>query len=152
MREGSEDVDWMRRALAEAARGLGSVEPNPLVGAAVVRDGRLVGLGHHERFGGRHAEVAALRQAGPAARGGTLYVTLEPCCHFGKTPPCTQAILAAGIARVVVATRDPFPEVDGRGLTTLETAGLAVEIGCESKSARALNAPYLKRLTTGLPF
>jgi len=148
----NEDVHWMRRALAEAARGRGSVEPNPLVGAVVIREGRLVGIGHHQRFGGAHAEVVALQDAGEAAAGATLYVTLEPCCHFGKTPPCTEAILAAGIARVVVATGDPFPEVDGRGLTTLEAAGLAVEIGCEANSARTLNAPYLKRLTTGLPF
>jgi len=147
-----EDVHWMRRALAEAERGRGSVEPNPLVGAVLMRDGRPVGIGHHERFGGAHAEVVALQRAGEEAAGATLYVTLEPCCHFGKTPPCTEAIIAAGIARVVVATRDPFAAVNGRGLTTLEAAGLAVEIGCEAESARTLNAPYLKRLTTGLPF
>ena len=148
----NEDAHWMKLALAEAARGRGLVEPNPLVGAVVIHDGRLVGIGHHQQFGGAHAEVVALQHAGPAAAGATLYCTLEPCCHFGKTPPCTEAILAAGIARVVVATRDPFPRVDGRGLTALQTAGLVVEIGCEAKSARALNAPYLKRLTTGLPF
>ncbi|MFI5460378.1 MAG: bifunctional diaminohydroxyphosphoribosylaminopyrimidine deaminase/5-amino-6-(5-phosphoribosylamino)uracil reductase RibD [Isosphaerales bacterium] len=147
-----EDVHWMRRALAEAERGRGSVEPNPLVGAVLIRDGRPVGIGHHARFGGAHAEVVALQEAGEAAAGATLYVTLEPCCHFGKTPPCTEAIIAAGIARVVVATGDPFAEVNGRGLTTLLAAGLAVEIGCEAEAARALNAPYLKRLTTGLPF
>src|SRR5438874_1944054 len=149
---GPTDVDWMRRALAAAARGLGSVEPNPVVGAAVVREGRLVGLGHHERFGGPHAEVLALGQAGEAARGATLYVTLEPCCHFGKTPPCTGAILAAGIARVVVAIRDPYPKVSGGGLAILESAGLAVEVGCEAPAARDLNAPYLKRVITGQPF
>jgi len=147
----NEDVRWMRRALTEAERGRGSVEPNPLVGAALVRDGRLVGIGYHERFGGPHAEVLALRQAGAASAGATLYVTLEPCCHFGKTPPCTEAIIAAGIARVVVATGDPFAEVNGRGLTTLEAAGMAVDTGCEAESARTLNAPYLKRLATGLP-
>ena len=106
-------------------KGSGAVEPNPMVGAVVVRDGRLVGVGHHERFGGPHAEVIALRQAGEAARGATLYVTLEPCCHFGKTPPCTDAILAAGIARVVAAVRDPFPAVDGGGLAILERGGSA---------------------------
>jgi diaminohydroxyphosphoribosylaminopyrimidine deaminase/5-amino-6-(5-phosphoribosylamino)uracil reductase len=142
----------MRLALAEAARGRGWVEPNPLVGAVVVRDGRQVGIGHHERFGGPHAELAALREAGPAAAGATLYVTLEPCCHFGKTPPCTDVILAAGIARVVAALEDPFPEVSGRGLARLEAAGLAVEAGCEAEPARRLNAPYLKRLTVALPF
>jgi diaminohydroxyphosphoribosylaminopyrimidine deaminase/5-amino-6-(5-phosphoribosylamino)uracil reductase len=148
----NEDVQWMRRALAEAARGRGWVEPNPCVGAVVTRDGRQVGAGRHERFGGPHAEVNALREAGPAAAGATLYVTLEPCCHFGKTPPCTDAILAAGIARVVVAMPDPFSEVNGRGSAALEKAGLAVEVGCEAEPARRLNAPYLKRLTTGLPF
>jgi diaminohydroxyphosphoribosylaminopyrimidine deaminase/5-amino-6-(5-phosphoribosylamino)uracil reductase len=152
MRVPSEDVDWMRLALTDAGKGLGLVEPNPMVGAVVVRDGRLVGVGHHERFGGPHAEVNALRQAGEAARGATLYVTLEPCCHFGKTPPCTDAIVAAGIARVVAAVRDPFPAVDGGGLTSLEQAGLAVEVGCEAEAARSLNAPYLKRLTTGSPY
>ena len=148
----NEDVQWMRRALLEAARGLGSVEPNPMVGAIVVRDGQLLGAGHHERFGGPHAEVNALGQAGEKARGATLYVTLEPCCHFGKTPPCTDAILAAGIARVVVAMNDPFPKVNGRGLSALEAAGLKVETGCEAGAARLLNAPYLKRSITGVPF
>jgi diaminohydroxyphosphoribosylaminopyrimidine deaminase / 5-amino-6-(5-phosphoribosylamino)uracil reductase len=152
MRVPSEDVDWMRLALTDAGKGLGSVEPNPMVGAVVVRDGRLVGVGHHEWFGGPHAEVNALRQAGEAARGATLYVTLEPCCHFGKTPPCTDAIVAAGIARVVAAVRDPFPAVNGGGLTILEQAGLAIEVGCEAEAARSLNAPYWKRLTTGLPY
>jgi diaminohydroxyphosphoribosylaminopyrimidine deaminase/5-amino-6-(5-phosphoribosylamino)uracil reductase len=142
----------MRRALAEAARGRGWVEPNPLVGAVVVRDGRAVGIGYHERFGGPHAEVIALAEAGPAAAGATLYVTLEPCCHYGKTPPCTDAILSAGVVRVVVATPDPFPRVRGRGLERLRAAGLAVDVGCEAEPARRLNAPYLKRLTVGLPF
>ena len=99
----------MHRALAEAGRGRGAVEPNPMVGSVVVRDGRAVGVGHHARFGGPHAEVVALGAAGEAARGATLYVTLEPCCHFGKTPPCTEAILAAGLRRVVAAMSDPFP-------------------------------------------
>ncbi len=142
----------MRRALAEAVRGQGRAEPNPLVGSVVVRDGELVGVGYHVCFGGPHAEVIALENAGPAAAGATLYATLEPCCHFGKTPPCTEAILAAGITRVVVAMRDPFPEVSGRGLEALQAAGLAVETGCEAQKARALNAPYLKRLVTGFPF
>jgi diaminohydroxyphosphoribosylaminopyrimidine deaminase/5-amino-6-(5-phosphoribosylamino)uracil reductase len=150
--EVNQDVHWMRRALAEAVRGQGRAEPNPLVGSVVTRDGELVGVGHHERFGGPHAEVIALENAGRAAAGATLYVTLEPCCHYGKTPPCTDAILAAGITRVVVAMRDPFPEVSGRGLEALQAAGLVVETGCEAQSARALNAPYLKRLVTGFPF
>jgi diaminohydroxyphosphoribosylaminopyrimidine deaminase / 5-amino-6-(5-phosphoribosylamino)uracil reductase len=147
-----EDVHWMRRALDEAIRGRGRAEPNPLVGSVVTRNGELVGVGYHEQFGGPHAEVMALQNAGPAAAGATLYVTLEPCCHYGKTPPCTQAILAAGISRVVVAMRDPFPQVSGRGLETLRAAGLDVETGCLANRARLLNAPYLKRLVTGLPF
>ena len=152
MRPENEDLYWMRRALAEAAGGRGRVEPNPLVGAVVVREGRQVGAGHHERFGGPHAEIVALGRAGELAAGATLYVTLEPCCHFGKTPPCTDAIVAAGIVRVVAAVRDPFPAVNGRGLTLLEAAGLQVEAGCDAQAARILNGPYLKRLATGLPF
>jgi diaminohydroxyphosphoribosylaminopyrimidine deaminase/5-amino-6-(5-phosphoribosylamino)uracil reductase len=142
----------MRRALAEAERGRGSVEPNPLVGAAVVRDGRLVGVGHHARFGGPHAEVVALAQAGDSARGATIYVTLEPCCHVGKTPPCTDALLRAGVARVVAAMLDPFPKVAGGGLARLRAEGLAVEVGLEADAARRLNAPYLKRLAIGRPY
>jgi diaminohydroxyphosphoribosylaminopyrimidine deaminase/5-amino-6-(5-phosphoribosylamino)uracil reductase len=147
-----EDIHWMRAALALAEQGRGWVEPNPSVGAVIVKDGRCVGSGHHEKFGGPHAEVVALERAGALASGATLYVTLEPCCHFGKTPPCTKAILAAGIVRVVAAMRDPFPQVNGNGLASLEFAGLAVQSGCEEQSARFLNAPYLKRVTTGLPY
>ncbi len=146
------DSYWMRRALAEATRGLGRVEPNPMVGAVVVRDGQLVGVGHHARFGGPHAEIEALVQAGNLARGATLYLTLEPCCHFGKTPPCTDAVLDAGVARVVAAMRDPFPRVAGGGLARLRAAGLVVEVGLGANAARRLNAPYLKRLATGLPY
>jgi diaminohydroxyphosphoribosylaminopyrimidine deaminase/5-amino-6-(5-phosphoribosylamino)uracil reductase len=149
---GREDIEWMHRALAEAERGRGAVEPNPMVGAVVVRDARAVGIGHHERFGGPHAEVVALGQAGEAARGATLYVTLEPCCHHGKTPPCTDAILAAGLGRVVAAVGDPFPRVAGGGLAALKAAGLQAEVGCEADAARELNAPYWKRLTCGRPF
>lgn len=146
------DTFWMRRALAEATLGRGQVEPNPMVGAVVVRDGRLVAVGHHDRFGGPHAEVMALEQAGGTARGSTLYVTLEPCCHHGKTPPCVEAILQAGVARVVAALRDPFPRVDGGGFTRLREAGVAVAWGLEADAARHLNAPYLKRLATGRPY
>jgi diaminohydroxyphosphoribosylaminopyrimidine deaminase / 5-amino-6-(5-phosphoribosylamino)uracil reductase len=146
------DAFWMRRALAEAERGRGAVEPNPMVGAVVVRDGEMVGFGHHARFGGPHAEVEALAVAGERARGATLFVTLEPCCHVGKTPPCTEAVLAAGVARVVAAMADPFPRVAGGGLAILRDAGLAVEVGLEADAARRLNAPYLKRLATGLPY
>jgi diaminohydroxyphosphoribosylaminopyrimidine deaminase / 5-amino-6-(5-phosphoribosylamino)uracil reductase len=147
----NEDVQWMRRALAEAAKGRGTAEPNPTVGAVVVRDNCLVAAGHTQPFGGAHAEIDALNKAGEGARGATLYVTLEPCCHFGKTPPCTDAILAAEIARVVVPIIDPFPSVNGRGLATLDARGLTVDIGCEAGAARSLVAPYLKRVITGMP-
>ena len=146
------DRSWMARALAEAARGRGAVEPNPMVGAVVVRDGRAVGVGHHERFGGPHAEIVAFGRAGALASGATLYVTLEPCRHHGKTPPCTDAVLRAGVARVVAAIRDPFPKVDGGGFATLEAAGVEVSTGPLADEARRLNGPYLKRLATGLPY
>jgi diaminohydroxyphosphoribosylaminopyrimidine deaminase/5-amino-6-(5-phosphoribosylamino)uracil reductase len=142
----------MTLALREAEKGRGSVEPNPMVGAVVVHDGQLVGLGHHARFGSPHAEVAALSQAGEAARCATLYVTLEPCCHHGKTPPCTGAIIESGVARVVAAMRDPFPAVDGGGVAALRAAGIAVELGLQGVAAAELNAPYLKRVSTGLPY
>ncbi len=146
------DRSWMARALAEAARGLGSVEPNPMVGAVVVRDGQAVGVGHHGRFGGPHAEVVALGRAGDRAAGATLYVTLEPCCHHAKTPPCTEAVLRSGVARVVGAMRDPFPRVDGGGVAILVAAGVDVAMGLMGDEARRLNGPYLKRLSTGWPY
>ena len=146
------DRAWMRRALAEASRGRGAVEPNPMVGAVVVAGGEAVGVGYHERFGGPHAEVHALDRAGERARGATLYVTLEPCCHHGKTPPCSDAVRRAGIARVVAAHRDPFPQVDGGGLDQLRAAGVEVATEVEGDAARSLNAPYLKRLLLGTPF
>ena len=146
------DRSWMARALAEALRGQGSVEPNPMVGAVVVRDAKVVGVGHHEQFGGPHAEVHALARAGPLASGATLFVTLEPCCHQGKTPPCTEAIVRAGISRVVAAMRDPFPKVDGGGASRLIGAGIDLSMGLMAEEARRLNGPYLKRLATGLPY
>ncbi|MCL4149633.1 UNVERIFIED_CONTAM: hypothetical protein GTU68_029940 [Idotea baltica] len=142
----------MRRALELAARGEGLVEPNPMVGCVVVRDGKIVGEGWHERFGGPHAEVNALTAAGEAARGATLFVTLEPCCHTGKTPPCVEAVLAAGVARVVLAMRDPFPQVDGGGVRALEAAGVACTVGVLEEEAGGLVAPYLKLVTTGRPW
>jgi diaminohydroxyphosphoribosylaminopyrimidine deaminase/5-amino-6-(5-phosphoribosylamino)uracil reductase len=123
-----------------------------MAGAVIEREGRVVGLGHHARFGGPHAEVSALEQAGEAARGATLYVTLEPCCHQGKTPPCTEAILRAGISRVIASIRDPFPRVAGGGLAQLRGAGVEVELGLRAVAAAELNAPYLKRTIVGLPY
>ena len=146
------DLQHMTRAVTLAVRGQGYVEPNPLVGCVIADGERLLAEGWHQRFGGPHAEVEALRQAGPAASGATLYVTLEPCCHHGKTPPCTDAVLAAGIRRVVVAQTDPFPQVAGGGIAQLVTAGLQVEVGLLAAEARRLNAPYLKLLGTGRPW
>ena len=145
----------MRRAIALAGRGRGSVEPNPPVGAVVAvagADARIVGEGWHARFGGPHAEVAALAAAGTAARGATLYVSLEPCCHHGKTPPCTDAIIAAGVRRVVVATRDPFPSVNGEGIDSLRRAGIAVDVGtCEAEGRRMI-APFRRLVEDHRPW
>lgn len=144
---------YMELALGAAARGRGWVEPNPLVGAVVVDSGgEVVAVGWHERFGGPHAEVLALRQAGERSRGGTLVVTLEPCCHYGKTPPCTEAIVAAGIRTVVAAMIDPFPQVAGRGLQRLREAGVEIVTGVKERAARQLNAAFLKRVTMGQPW
>lgn len=142
----------MRVALDVAARGRGGVEPNPMVGAVVVRDAAVVGQGWHERFGGPHAEVNALAQAGDAARGATLYVTLEPCCHTGKTPPCTDAVIRAGVRRVVAAMADPFPHVAGGGVRRLQAAGIEVAVGVCEAEARRLNRPYLTLIEKGRPY
>ena len=131
----------MRRALALARRGWGQTAPNPMVGAVVVAGDRIAGEGWHQRYGEAHAEVHALREAGDAARGSTVYVTLEPCAHHGKTPPCTDALIAAGVSRVVCAVRDPSPAARG-GVEQLERAGIAVSIGAEAAEARELNAPF----------
>lgn len=146
------DAWHMARALELAARGRGAVEPNPMVGCVIAHGAEIIGEGYHRRYGGPHAEVEALNVAGSRAAGATLYVTLEPCCHFGKTPPCTQAILAAGIRRVVAAMSDPFPQVAGRGADELRKAGLDVEVGLHEAAAKKLNAPYLKLLRTGRPW
>lgn len=142
----------MREAIRLARRGIGTTHPNPRVGAVLVRGGRIVARGYHERAGEPHAETRALEAAGESAAGGTLVVTLEPCAHFGRTPPCTDAILAAGIRRVVVGMLDPNPLVNGRGVARLEEAGVAVSVGAREAECRALNPPYLKRLATGLPW
>jgi diaminohydroxyphosphoribosylaminopyrimidine deaminase/5-amino-6-(5-phosphoribosylamino)uracil reductase len=142
----------MQRALQLAALGAGRTSPNPLVGAVVLdASGALVGEGYHARAGEAHAEVSALRQAGKRARGGTLVVTLEPCCHHGRTPPCTSAVIAAGIARVVVAMADPNPQVAGGGLALLRAAGIEVFSGVAEAEARALNRPFCHRIATGRP-
>ena len=145
------DETYMRRALRLAERGRGRVSPNPLVGALVVRDGRIVGAGAHLEVGKAHAEINAFAQAGEQTRGATLYVTLEPCSFHGRTPPCADAVIAAGIARVVCALRDPDPRVAGRGLQRLRDAGIQVEVGLLQEAAARQNAAYLKHRLQGLP-
>lgn len=142
----------MRRALELGAGGRGRVEPNPMVGAVLVRDGRVIGEGRHRRYGGPHAEVEALRACTEDPRGATLYVTLEPCCHHGKTPPCTDAVIAAGVARVIYAVTDPFPKVAGGGRAALRAAGIEVRNGLLWEDAVRLNAAYFKLLATGRPY
>jgi diaminohydroxyphosphoribosylaminopyrimidine deaminase/5-amino-6-(5-phosphoribosylamino)uracil reductase len=145
------DIAWMRRALANAEHGWGQTAPNPMVGAVVVSGDAVVADGWHARFGEPHAEVIALREAGARARGATLYVTLEPCTHHGKTPPCVDAIIAAGIARVVIAARDPNPRASG-GVEKLRAAGITVETGVEEAAARELNAPFFNAFTSDRPW
>jgi len=142
----------MRRALRLAARAAGRTSPNPLVGAVIVRDGELVGEGYHHAAGETHAEVNALRKAGAAARGATLYTNLEPCAHQGRTAPCIDAVREAGIARVVVAMRDPDPRTDGKGIRGLRAAGIQVEEGLLREEAERLNAGFVSRLKRGRPF
>ncbi|MGQ9762828.1 MAG: bifunctional diaminohydroxyphosphoribosylaminopyrimidine deaminase/5-amino-6-(5-phosphoribosylamino)uracil reductase RibD [Thermogutta sp.] len=146
------DAWHMRRALQLAERGRGFVEPNPMVGCVIARGAEIIGEGWHRAFGQPHAEVEALRLAGPRAAGATMYVTLEPCCHHGKTPPCTQAVIRAGITRVVVAMRDPFPLVAGQGLAELERAGIQVSVGLMETESRYLNAPYIKLINQNRPW
>ncbi|PYD20660.1 bifunctional diaminohydroxyphosphoribosylaminopyrimidine deaminase/5-amino-6-(5-phosphoribosylamino)uracil reductase RibD [Pseudomonas sp. KBS0707] len=146
------DVHYMARALELARNGLYSTHPNPRVGCVIVRDGQIVGEGWHVRAGEPHAEVHALRQAGELARGATAYVTLEPCSHQGRTPPCADALVNAGLARVVAAMQDPNPEVSGRGLLRLMNAGIGVQCGVLESEARALNKGFLKRMETGQPY
>ena len=146
------DRRHMQSAMELAADGAGWVSPNPLVGCVIVKDGEVVGRGYHQRFGGPHAEVHALREAGSRAQGAVLYVTLEPCCHTGKTPPCVDAILQAHVGRVVVAMRDPNPRVDGGGLLRLESTGIEVTVGVCEAEARQLNEAFVKHVTTRRPF
>lgn len=146
------DTWHIRRAAELAAQGEGFVEPNPMVGCVIARGAEVIGEGCHRRFGEAHAEVEALRMAGDRAAGATLYVTLEPCCHHGKTPPCTLAIIDSRVGRVVVACRDPFPQVRGGGIAKLREAGITVDVGVLESEVRRLNAPYLKLLETGRPW
>lgn len=147
-----DDRMFMARALQLARRGLYTTDPNPRVGCVLVRDGQVIGEGFHRRAGEAHAERHAIEQAGDGARGATAYVTLEPCCHYGRTPPCTDAMLDAGITRLVVAAEDPNPLVAGQGLARLQAAGVAVEQGLMAEQARALNPGFERRMREGRPY
>ena len=147
-----QDEMYMARALKLAARGRFTTHPNPNVGCVIVKDGEIVGEGFHYRAGEPHAEVHALRMAGEKARGATAYVTLEPCSHHGRTPPCCDALIAAGVSRVVAAMQDPNPQVAGRGLYRLQQAGIEVSHGLMMNEAEALNKGFLKRMRTGFPW
>jgi len=146
------DDEFLTLAFNLAEMGEGDVSPNPLVGAVVVRDGLIVGRGYHRRFGGPHAEVFALDEAAERARGATTYVTLEPCAHFGKTPPCTDRMIQVGIARVIIAAEDPNPLVSGRGVAALRAAGIDVEVGLLRDVAMRQNEIFFKYITTRIPF
>lgn len=149
---GHHDLEYMQRAHALSLRGGGRVNPNPLVGAVLVRDGVVIGEGFHAFFGGPHAEVGAIEAAGGDVAGATLYVTLEPCNHHGKTPPCTERIIREGISRVVVGMRDPNPAVAGNGIVTLESAGIEVTTGILEEDIARTNEFFTTFITTGLPF
>ncbi len=146
-----DDRRFMAEVLALAEKGAGRTSPNPLVGAVVVKDGRIIARAYHQRAGGPHAEVTALRTAGSQAVGSTLYVNLEPCCHYGKTPPCTDAILSAGISRVVCAMQDPNPRVKGEGIRILRSEGVGVKVGVLQAAAVKLNEAHIKYVLTGRP-
>ena len=147
-----DDLFWMRRAIELARLGQYSTKPNPNVGCVIVKDAQLLGEGHHPRAGQPHAEVFALRQAGEQARGATAYVTLEPCAHYGRTPPCAKALVDAGVVKVVVACPDPNPLVAGKGVQILKDAGIQVDVGVAEAEARELNLGFLKAMATGMPY
>jgi len=142
---------YMQLALDLAKQGQGKTSPNPMVGAVIVKNSHIIGKGYHKKFGGPHAEINALKQAGARAKDATMYVTLEPCRFFGKTPPCTDAIIKSGIKKVVAATRDPNPKSRGRGIAILRRNKIKVDVGLMKKEAQALNEPFNKFITTGMP-
>lgn len=162
MKDSRTNDSFMSRAIELAKLGRGHVEPNPMVGCVIVKDHAIVGEGYHERFGGPHAEVNALASVkalaavgdaqSDAVRDATAFVTLEPCCHHGKTPPCTGALISAGVAKVVVGAVDPFAKVDGGGIAQLRAAGIEVEVGCQKRQCEDLIAPFAKQVRTGLPW
>ncbi|WP_022779785.1 bifunctional diaminohydroxyphosphoribosylaminopyrimidine deaminase/5-amino-6-(5-phosphoribosylamino)uracil reductase RibD [Butyrivibrio sp. AE3009] len=146
------DKFYMKRAIELAKKGAGYVNPNPMVGAVIVKDGRIIGEGYHERYGQLHAERNALKSCSEDPKGATIYVTLEPCCHYGKTPPCTEAIIESGIARVVVGTLDVNPIVAGKGVKILKDHGIDVTVGVMEEEVKSLNKVFNKYIITGLPY
>lgn len=148
----AEDARHMARALQLARRGLWTTDPNPRVGCVIAKDGKVLAEGWHERAGEPHAEINALREAGAKAHGATVYLTLEPCCHYGRTPPCSQALIQAGVRRVVVAMRDPNPTVAGKGIGELEQHGIAIYVGLMETEAEELNPGFIMRMKHGRPF
>ncbi len=146
------DQHWMRRALRLAAKGWGRTSPNPMVGAVLVKEGRAIGEGFHAQAGGPHAEILALSRAGEQAKGATLYINLEPCSHYGRTPPCAPTVIQYGVRRVVVGMEDPNPLVKGKGLEMLRNAGIDVEVGLLESDCRRLNESFIKYITTKQPF
>lgn len=146
------DHQYMARAIQLAARGMYTTDPNPRVGCVIVKQGQVIGEGWHERAGEAHAEIHALQQAGENANGATAYVTLEPCCHHGRTPPCSDALVAAQVARVVVAMQDPNPQVAGNGLRQLQEVGIQVEVGLLETQAKALNPGFIRRMQGRRPY
>ncbi len=143
---------YMQMALKSAYKGVGQVSPNPLVGCVIVKEGKIVGQGFHQKYGGAHAEINALNQAKNETKGAQMYITLEPCCHYGKTPPCTEAILQAGIKKVYIAMPDPNPLVAGRGINFLTENGIEVALGIEAKKAKKLNEKFIHFISQKIPF
>jgi len=152
MRDEYSDRHFMMSAIRIAAKGAGRTSPNPMVGALIVKDGVVLGQGYHKRAGEPHAEINAINASGAKARGAELYINLEPCSHFGRTPPCADSVITSGIARVVIAMKDPNPKVAGRGIEKLKRAGIEVEVGILEEKAKKLNEVFIKHVTTGLPF
>jgi len=148
----NKDTEYMRLALDLAWKGIGSVEPNPAVGCVIVKNHKIIGKGFHKKFSGPHAEINALKSCKQSPAGATMYVTLEPCCHFGKTPPCTNAIIKAGIKKIAAATTDPTKKVNGKGFKILKKAGMKVITGICQNEAQILNAPFFKFAKTKKPW
>lgn len=146
------DIDFMQRALDLAEKGKGKVAPNPFVGCVIVKDGKILAEGYHKKFGGEHAEVVALKRLGFQARGATMYVTLEPCHHYGKTPPCVDAVIQSGIKRVVIALKDPNPKTNGKSIRKLKKAGIEVTTKVLEENARWQNRFFIKSIQTGMPY